>query len=174
MASELRVDKIVPVDGVPAMDPSNSRFYGGGVIQVVQGYGGLSETQTSSTSYVATTLLARITPKFSTSRMFITVSGGTCYAPQNVGIALDLFKSVDGGSFSGFTETTGRPGSSLWRFYGNGAAAQMGCSFQVLDAPNTTSEITYKVYVKSIGGNTVQFNNHGNDSAGISIMELSA
>tara|TARA_B100000927_G_scaffold98190_1_gene79441 strand:+ start:762 stop:1286 length:525 start_codon:yes stop_codon:yes gene_type:complete len=174
MTSELRVDKIIPTSGVPAMDASNSRFYGGGVIQVVQGYGGLSETATTSTSYVPTTLLGRITPKFTTSRILITVSGGTCYAPQGNGIALDLFKSVGGGSYSGFTGTTGRPTSSLWRFYGNGAASQMGCSFQVLDAPNTTSEITYKVYMKSINGGSAQFNNHSNDSAGISIMELSA
>ena len=52
MASELRVDKINPVDGVSS-DSGNNR-YGGGIIQVVQSYGNGAETQTSSTSYVAT------------------------------------------------------------------------------------------------------------------------
>ena len=71
--------------------------------------------------------------------------------------------------------TQGRPSDSLWRFYGNGAAGQMGCAFEVKDADhNTTSTITYKVYVRSTNGGYAQFNNHHQDSAGMSVMEVSA
>ena len=71
MSSELRVDKINPVDGV-STDSGNNR-YGGGIIQVVQSYGNGAETQTSSTSYVATGTAATITPKFSTSKIMVSI-----------------------------------------------------------------------------------------------------
>ena len=67
MSSQLRVDKIVPVDGVPTGG-------GGGIIQIV------STTKTtaftsSSTSYVDITgLSATITPKFNTSKIYMTVN----------------------------------------------------------------------------------------------------
>ena len=66
MASELRVDKIVPVDGVPSGG-------GGGVIQVTQGSRN-SRSQTTSTDYVASGLSGTITPKVNTSKVLVTVT----------------------------------------------------------------------------------------------------
>mgnify|MGYP003326794773 CR=1 FL=1 len=65
MTSELRVDKIVPVDGVPSGG-------GGGVIQIVE-VGHTNEhtiTQTNASS-PQQIFSATITPKFSTSKIRI-------------------------------------------------------------------------------------------------------
>ena len=68
MASQLRVDKIVPVDGAPSGG-------GGGIVQCVS----TTKTDTfttASTSFTDVTgLSATITPKFSTSKIFVMVSG---------------------------------------------------------------------------------------------------
>ena len=95
MSSELRVDKIVPTDGVPTGG-------GGGIVQVKQftltntANGGFLMS-TSSSSFTATPLLLAITPKFSTSKILINVnsssycggSGHTAYTiyrdSQNIG-----------------------------------------------------------------------------------------
>ena len=63
MASQLRVDKIVPVDGAPTGG-------GGGIIQIVQATLD-TKTSTTSTSYTDTGLSVSITPKFSTSKILI-------------------------------------------------------------------------------------------------------
>ena len=172
MASELRVDKIKPVDGV-STDSGNNR-YGGGIIQVVQSYGNGAETQTSSTSYVATGTAATITPKFSTSKIMVEVMGGTCSPYQNQGMNVSVYRSINGGSFTALHGVSGRPSNSLWRVYCNSGRVQMGCAIKVLDAPATTNSVEYKVYIASIGGNGCQFNNHFYDHASITLTEHSA
>ena len=65
MSSELRVDKIIPVDGVPATG-------GGGIVQVVHGTKS-GEVTTTSTSFVDTGVTATITPKFNTSKILVII-----------------------------------------------------------------------------------------------------
>ena len=70
MTSELRVDKIVPTDGVPASG-------GGGIIQVVHSSATTETAQTNSgttqNTLTDTGLSATITPKFSTSKVLVLV-----------------------------------------------------------------------------------------------------
>ena len=172
MSSELRVDKIVPTTGL-ASDSGNNR-YAGGIIQVVQSYGNGAETQTSSTSYVATGTAATITPKFSTSKIMVEVMGGTCAPFQDQGMNVSVYRSINGGSFTAMHGVSGRPSNSLWRVYCNSGRVQMGCAIKVLDAPATTNSVEYKVYIASIGGNGCQFNNHFYDHASITLTENSA
>jgi len=172
MASELRVDKINPVDGV-STDSGNNR-YGGGIIQVVQSYGNGAETQTSSTSYQATGTAATIIPKFSTSKIMVEVMGGTCSPSSDQGMNVSVYRSINGGSFTALHGVSGRPANSLWRVYCNSGRVQMGCAIKVLDAPATTNSVEYKVYIASIGGSNCQFNNHFYDHASITLTEHSA
>ena len=173
MTSELRVDKIVPTTGV-ASDSGNIR-YGGGIIQVVQSYGNGAESQTSSTSYVATGTAATITPKFSTSKIMVEVMGGTCAASgDGNGMNVSVYRSINGGAFTAMHGVSGRPSTSLWRVYCNSGRVQMGCAVKVLDAPATTNPVEYKVYIASIGGGGCQFNNHFYDHASIILTEHSA
>jgi hypothetical protein len=67
MASQLRVDKILPVDGAPSGG-------GGGIIQIVSATSSSMATSTSTT-FTTTGLEATITPKFATSKILIQVSG---------------------------------------------------------------------------------------------------
>ena len=67
MASELRVDKIIPVDGV-GTDTSNVK-YGGGIIQIVE-VGHSTEHSITATS-PQQIFSGSITPKFSTSKIRI-------------------------------------------------------------------------------------------------------
>ena len=78
MASKLRVDSILPVDGAPTSG-------GGGIIQVVQSVKTDAENFSgSSTPALITGLSASITPKFNTSKVFVQVilnaSVGGAYA----------------------------------------------------------------------------------------------
>ena len=81
MSSQLRVDKILPVDGAPTGG-------GGGIIQVFQA----SKTDTDSFSVATTaqhqytTLTATITPKFNTSKILIMMHLSLCPTTSDVKI----------------------------------------------------------------------------------------
>ena len=179
MTSQLRVDKIVPVDGVPSGG-------GGGVIQVVHTIKTDDDFSTSaalSTKATITGLSATITPKFSTSKVLImmnlmvgaggdTTGGGTILRDSTpIGIA-DASGNRTRNTF-GFGVSTS---SSLW--------ITESVSRTILDSPNTTSAITYSVKIGGNGGRTVFINREGRDSNGatdttvgsstLTLMELSA
>ena len=80
MASQLRVDKILPVDGAPTCG-------GGGIIQIQQTVKTDAFT-TSTTGSVqdVTGANVSITPKFATSKIFVMISGHLL----NIPIALSL------------------------------------------------------------------------------------
>ena len=173
MASQLRVDKIVPVDGAPTGG-------GGGIIQIVQA---TSDTQTSttSTSYVDTPLSVSITPKFSTSKILIRYN-------INVSINSDsniaFFQIVRGSTAVG----NGSQGSnrvkchSALRGQHSDTNPHGVTSGEFLDAPSTTSATTYKIQFR-IDGNTIFFNKATGDSdqafhpsplSTLTLMEVSA
>ena len=67
MASELRVDKIIPTDGVPTGG-------GGGIIQVKQTLKTDSFHTTSQSYTDITGMTVSITPKFNTSKILLSIS----------------------------------------------------------------------------------------------------
>ena len=77
MSSELRVDKIVPVDGVGSdsgTEPGGTASqltYGGGIIQIVQFCQGIGQVNSANTSQFDTGLTCTITPKFNTSKILV-------------------------------------------------------------------------------------------------------
>ena len=82
MSSELRVDKIIPVDGIVATSSvgasaSNNSGGTGGSIQTVyyqgkaKSNGDANYVTTTTTSMVATGFYVNITPKFATSKIRI-------------------------------------------------------------------------------------------------------
>jgi len=142
MTSQLRVDKILPIDGAPTNG-------GGGIIQVV------STTKTtaftsSSTSYVDITgLSATITPKFNTSKIYMTVDlnsssdvryAGFRFVRGSTPIAVGTDNT---GSQEALTMTTGSNNAIT---YDNLILRNQ--SMSILDSPATTSATTYKVQGK--------------------------
>ena len=146
MSSELRVDKIVPVDGVPTGG-------GGGIVQVKQAEHALRVLYTGS-SYSAGTLASgatgnysiSITPKFNTSKILVSFN---CHYDNNTAnqrAYVTIYRSVGGG-----TPTDIAPGRGLVEIWNPDQRIQASCMAQYLDSPSTTSAITYTVYARVEG-----------------------
>ena len=181
MASELRVDKIIPTGGVPTGG-------GGGVIQVVQK---LFTTTVTSNVYAYTDVAGftvDITPKFATSKIlcFGHISGD---GRKNYTRALyRILRTVSGGSAVSLgvgTDNIGNRAPCIGTIYrGSDEESPATFGYSVLDSPATTNSINYKVQISN-GNNTsyVHLNRaynwgnsyaHGAPASSLTLMELSA
>ena len=170
MASKLRVDSILPVDGAPTNG-------GGGIIQVVH-----ASTQTgasegfSQTRFVDTGLSASITPKFSTSKILVTGyisfyahnTGGNGSAEWNFAVCDSSNNVLDG-------TTTNQEGYRFNELYAQGGKH----TINFLHSPSTTSAFTYKIRMNAHTANTsgalyAQINSTGNNISRLTLMEVSA
>ena len=143
MTSQLRVDKILPVDGAPTSG-------GGGIIQVV------SDTKTDTQSFQSTNfqtitgLSVTITPKFNTSKIFIHYSicvGQTDYGMFN--IRRNSTEILRGDAADSRTNCTFMIGQMY-------ATEMRVCSGTILDSPSSTSALTYDVQCASPYSNSSQ------------------
>ena len=184
MASELRVDKIVPTDGVPTGG-------GGGIVQVVYAEDNTAAslgafTNTGADSPV-TLMSASITPKFSTSKILVMCKGTVGVNENSSGqeFALGLSRTVSGSTtrIGGNTQSSHFKGTKIHASGMHQAEAPLSLSFQYLDSPSTTSAVTYnmnvlggesKTYYKNRGdsSSSYHFTNAGNST--ITLMEVSA
>ena len=151
MSSELRVDKILPVDGAPTNG-------GGGIIQVVSAYVGSRFTTSSVTMADIPGLSVTITPRFSSSKILVQCcmgAAGTRQSNLDHGNVIRTVRSIGGGSFSDDNKLNGLADGSRLRisYKGIGAAYNDdhmpgGFGFVGLDDPNTTAAVIYKVQVQ--------------------------
>ena len=177
MSSELRVDRILPVDGAPTSG-------GGGIIQIKNTIKTDTFTTTSTSAVDITGFSATITPKFSTSKILVCVDigilsgsgangGYVVLLRGSTAIANTTIGSGNANSRSAFTSGVGGGLSDNPRKMTTG-----GISF--LDSPATTSAVTYKCQLSSSNSSyTVYFNRWGEntDNASVStitLMEVSA
>ena len=169
MTSELRVDKIIPVDGVPSDSGSNPLYLGaGGVVQVVYAQTKTQQSTTSSGFTDATNMFVDITPKFSTSKMLITFH--TVGQVSGHRARFDIHKSTTNARISAHPSANNTDyGISAFE----GANINHVVSFNIIDIAGTTSNIRYKLQFNNTGGNTTYI--QGNYSVGtLTVMELSA
>lgn len=158
MASELRVDRIIPVNGVPTGG-------GGGVIQTVYASTGTQVTNTTST-YQDTGLTATITPTSSTSKIVVLVqqsvgTNGTASSPYaNVKLQRDGSDKLSAISIAYTISSGGNVSNYVY------------CGFNYLDSPSTTSAVTYKTVFNKAGGTTARVQSDGSASTMI-LMEVS-
>ena len=166
MSSQLRVDKILPVDGAPTSG-------GGGIVQMVMtsSINSGSQFSTGSGSFVDVTgYNCTITPKFSTSKILITsnpimlLNNGSGNSQK---VALKLLR----GSTSIFEQ------NDFATHQVDGASAVyidylgMALYHQHLDSPGTTSAVTYKIQIRQhAGGGTTYVQANSN----MCLMEVSA
>ena len=164
MASKLRVDHIEPTGGVPTGG-------GGGIIQITQGSTN-NRLETSSQSFVASNLSATITPKFTTSKVFIMISGDCNTNADDNEIYMTIFRSINGATATNIGNAT----------YGFATAASFAgrlhsaVSINYLDSPSTTSSVEYTFYVRKTSGGSgnVEFPvNNGHHHAYMTLMEVS-
>ena len=162
MSSELRVDKIVPTDGVPS-----GTYNAGGIIQMKQFF--VASNIVTSSSSDTDVVTGTITPHFSTSKILIMV-GVTPYGGNTSTL-----------SARGRIRRGGSSGTQIYynrrMFFRQGSALKaVGSALNIIDSPNTTSAVTY-VFQTSVetsgGGSTIEFYTDGNENSMI-LVEVSA
>ena len=176
MASQLRVDKILPVDGAPTGG-------GGGIIQCVSTTKKDTFSHASETPTLITGLTATITPKFNTSKVLISIDLSASVGNTNYTMWFFLYKG--GSEISGATGDAGAANQDrafkAMRAYSTNDAENI--SGMYLDSPSTTSATTYQVYMSVESGQTGYINRMGADAnvsynprtvSSITLMELSA
>jgi len=177
MASKLRVDSILPVDGAPTGG-------GGGIIQVKQATVTSAETYSVAVGGTSSDVISvSITPKFSTSKILVTVSLNVG-CNQDEGVYMTIFR---GGS--ALTAATGDSDGSRQRvtsgtfIYNTNRTTELNKTF--LDSPSTTSATTYSCRIGGSYNGTTNYylnrdhNNDDNNRRGrgmstITVMEISA
>ena len=166
--SKIYVDEILPkdnstVDGSKLSALPTSGMPTGSVLQVVQGNTD-TITGTTSSTFVATTLAASITPSSTSSKILITYSG-TMYHYSDAQGCSDIFR--DGTSVTGETNGVYRS----WLDTQRGLFLHAG---EYLDSPNTTSSVEYKIYIrKRTGSYEIYFPDGGDENyPTITLMEI--
>jgi hypothetical protein len=151
----------LPTGGGTALSTANPQS--GGVIQVVSSVYTSSSTTTSTTP-VTTGLSVAITPKFSTSKIFIIAS----YNLDNNTSGNNSFSTIyrNGSTNLGVNGYFGQ-------VYANGARSIVSICSSFLDSPATTSSTTYAIYFAIPAGGTIGFNTN-NQSCTITAMEIAA
>ena len=150
MSSELRVDKIVPTDGIPTGG-------GGGIVQVKQiehdtritytGTGGTYNSGTKGDTSDPGDYQITITPKFNTSKILVSFN---CFYDNNAAgqrVYITLFRSIGGGTPTNIIGSRG-----LIELWNPDQRIQASCMAQYLDSPATTSAVTYTVYATISSG----------------------
>ncbi len=171
MSSELRVDKIVPTTGVPADG-------GGGVVQVAVGRRYSEIGDSTSTSFMASGLIASMTPRFSTSKFHIHMGGGRLKARAGSGIEVKMYVSINGGSYA--AAYSGNRGSTFY-YSSSSTELQIPVSFVDLYTPSSApTTIAFQPYWKVFGspgggGNTfLESDSNSYGEVVLTVMEVSA
>lgn len=173
MSSVMKVDSITKSDGTAGV------HIAGHVIQVVRSDTG--DQQSTSTSYADTGLSASITPKYSSSKILVCVKGiGAHSAHENYQVCFRMVRSLP--SANTIVDGQGNfPYNS--NQYGQGFATVEGyrkrqpIMCDLLDSPNTTSQITYKLQITTTGGGTGYLGRWGQDGnwnvrTSLTLMEI--
>ena len=179
MSSELRVDKIVPVDGVPSGG-------GGGIVQVKSATITNTFDNDQETFADVTGVTVTITPKFNTSKMLVMYNGCAGMESTNRMGHVRIVRVI-----GGVTNTTiyvGDQGQSNQARASSSVASAynyMLVSFSgtFMDSPATTNPVTYKMqiaagdtgYKVNVGrddGNSNEFS-RARVPTSITVMEIS-
>ena len=175
MASQLRVDKILPVDGAPTSG-------GGGIVQV-KSTTKTDTFDTTSTSFTDITgLSVSITPKFSTSKILVTYHVNANMEDSTYVGALRLMRDSTP-IFVGDASGSRTQASSYVKNLSGSSTETHDYSGQHLDSPSTTSSVTYKIQGVTLdAGRQLNVNKSYSDSnaasqartaSSITVMEVS-
>ena len=171
MASQLRVDKILPVDGAPTNG-------GGGIIQVVSSTINDQPTRDNlvrDTDWTGHGLSVTITPKFSTSKIHITGYMSLGFATSE-NIFYKLFKggSVLTGAV-GDQLGSGRSRATAATYFKGDEWATIALPINYLDTGGSTSALTYTIALNlssSSTGKTIYVNRPASSSDNASYPTL--
>ena len=167
--SELRTNRIVPRDGLPAGSA-------GGIIQVKSTT--MTTTATYSISGMTWTevggLTTTITPTRSDSKILVMANIGGISSNgeyQRYGMALRRNSTNIGVNSDGVNHTRAN-----WTYYGRnfGNTPDTFAVFNHLDSPGTTSAVSYKVMITTEGSYTLYINRSVTDSSASSVFRCAS
>ena len=164
MASELRVDKIIPTAGVPTGG-------GGGIVQTIIGTDNREQINFNTASET-TLMTATITPKSTSSKILVIVTCAGVGAQSGTVWRMRLYRTVGG-------SRTNLPAIADYvNLQGSNGDTHYPCTSQI-DSPATTNAVTYTVSgERRSGSGTAYFNHQGGHSdeaeSNIVLMEVSA
>lgn len=137
----------------------------GTVLQVVQGTYS-TQVSSSSSTYADTGLTASITPKFSTSKILVSVQHTACAKiGSNTFLTLQLLRNST--SICVFETAAGADGSSGNNYIG-------ACAIDFLDSPATTSSVTYKTQFRSDSNIASVSIGYNSSVQSITLLEIAA
>ena len=185
MSSILRVDKILPVDGIVATSSvgssaSNNAGGTGGSIQTVyyQGKaysnGTAGYVTTSTQSMIATGFYVNITPKFATSKIRLDCHFHS-WATQG-GQTDDYVRVTIYRNSTNLAPNLGQSSTDTMCWIGDNddnATANDFRTWSFIDTPNTTSQIKYEIYMRTSNGQSHRYG-WSSDMNAIIATELSA
>jgi len=136
----------------------------GKVLQVQSAFKSDTDSTTSTSDVAISGLSLTLTPASTSSKVLVQFDVGTMGNNYNAHMFFTVYRSIGGGSYSAIGQGTGG-GSynyAAGSYAGNTMYHTVGHCF--LDSPNTTSEITYKLYFRSSSGSyTMYINRRGSD-----------
>ena len=125
----------------------------GKVLQVVQGTKTDTFNTTSASAAEVTGLSVSITPASSSNKVLLSIHLGSVGGETNMYAGFTLYREIGGSATDLLISTSGTGNRPNVTFSVNTNAQSNyhsnPASFQLLDSPNTTSAITYKVKVRS-------------------------
>ena len=152
--STLAIDTIQGATTATSVNMSgvtNLQMPAGAVIQVVQGTA-LGSVSASSNAWISTGVDVNITPKFASSKILLHATG--CYDTEAAGRQMYSTFYRDSTRLDSIYISGSYGLSSMW----NASARQISnINLTLLDTPNTTSQINYKLMFRSYDSNTVEF-----------------
>jgi hypothetical protein len=151
---------ILKVDTINEKTSGNGVHIPGHVIQVVEG---TTTTQLAhnSTSYAATSITASITPTSTSSKILVTVTSN-----------LESNSAGEFGWYSIHRGSTNIAESQIGQSSGTSGSPISPICIQKLDAPSTTSAVTYALYIKRTSATIVaNINSGGINSLGVITLQ---
>ena len=140
---------------------------GGKINQVVTNYD-VTERRTNSTSFQAVTGVdLNITPTATNSKILITF--GLSIRSSSSNSIYSIRRTISGSTAALTTEGDYQGYSRL-----DDSDKSYPCFFEILDSPNTTSQVTYQMYFKNNSGGYAYVNEHGSSYSHIRAMEVLA
>jgi len=108
-----------------------------------------TRTATSSNTYIATDVFNSITPKFSNSKFVVRVAttgnNNTNSANQ---LVYQIFRKIGSGAFTNIRTMSGNDWG-IGQVYSAASRIQIPLIAEIVDQPNTTETVEYKVYIRT-------------------------
>jgi len=141
-------------------------FSPGKVLQAVSSTINNATESTTSQSFVASSLQLNITPSATSSKILIFLNGGQAYIQTNRAMHVTLYRDSTnlGDATRGMARFSIAASGSLLSPHSN----------HFLDSPNSTSQLNYRVYYESDGGDEIYFSTGSAGTMSLTALEIGA